>query len=255
VIADGLRLAVGTFTAIPVRPPTRIDRSAARTAMLVAPLACVPIGLAAAAIGAAGGAAGLPLLVTAGLIVGAVALGSRGLHLDGLADTADGLAASYDRDRALEIMRRGNTGPIGAVTLILVFLVQTAAAAAVLGRSWGPVAVGVLVCLSRCSLFISCAAGVRAARPNGLGAMVAGVVPRWAAVVGLLAAAVCCSGVLMLTGSVWWLGALGVLAGAVVVIALVRRTGRRFGGVTGDVLGAGIEVFLAALLVVASAAP
>lgn len=255
MITDGLRLAVGTFTAIPIKPPVRINRSVARTAMLVAPVACLPIGLGAAGVGLIGSWVGLPLLVTAGLVVGVVALGSRGLHLDGLADTADGLAASYDRDLALEIMRRGNTGPIGAVTLILVLLVQTAAAAAVLGRSWGPVAIGVLVCLSRCSLLISCAAGVRAARPDGLGAVVAGVVPRWAAVVGLLVAAACCSGVLLLTGSVWWLGALGVLIAGLVVIGLVWRTTRRFGGVTGDVLGAGIEVFLAALLVVASAGP
>ncbi|MET0965136.1 MAG: adenosylcobinamide-GDP ribazoletransferase [Nakamurella sp.] len=253
MITDGLRLAVGTFTAIPIQPPVRINRSVARTAMLLAPVACLPIGLGAAGVGLIGSWVGLPLLVTAGLIVGVVALGSRGLHLDGLADTADGLAASYDRDRALEIMRRGNTGPIGAVTLVLVLLVQTAAAAAVLGRSWGPIAIGLLVCLSRCSLLISCADGVRAARLDGLGAAVAGVVPRWAAMTGLLVAAACCSSALLLTGSVWWLGAVGVLIAALVVIGLVWRTTRRFGGVSGDVLGAGIEVSLAALLVVASA--
>lgn len=250
---DGLRLAVGTFTAIPVRPPERIDRSVARTAMLVAPLACLPIGLAAGLVGAAGNWVGLPLLVTAGLIIGAVALASRGLHLDGLADTADGLAASYDRGRALEIMRRGNTGPIGAVTLVLVLLVQSAATAAVLGRDWGPAAVGGLVCLSRCSLLISCAAGVPAARPDGLGAVVAGVVPRLFAAIGLVVTAAICSAVLLLTGSAWWLGAVAVLVAAVVVIGLVGRTSHRFGGITGDVLGAGIELSLAALLVVASA--
>jgi len=64
VIADGLRLAVGTFTAIPVRPPTRVDRTVARTAMLFAPLACLPIGLAAALVGLVGVRAGLPVLVT-----------------------------------------------------------------------------------------------------------------------------------------------------------------------------------------------
>jgi adenosylcobinamide-GDP ribazoletransferase len=252
VTADGLRLAVGTFTAIPVRPPARIDRSVARTAMVSAPLVCVPIGVGAAVIGLAGNWAGLPQLVTAGLIIGVVALSSRGLHLDGLADTADGLAASYDRERALEIMRLGNTGPIGAVTLVVVLLVQSASAAALLGRDWGPLAVGLLVCLSRCSLWISCAAGVRAARPDGLGAVVAGVVPRPISAVGLVLAAAVCSAVLLLTGSAWWLGGLGVLISAVLVVGLVLRTTKRFGGITGDVLGAGIEVFLAGLLVIAS---
>jgi adenosylcobinamide-GDP ribazoletransferase len=236
-----------------VQPPIRIDRSVARTAMLIAPLACLPIGVGAALLGLAGRWLGLPVLVTAVLIIGFVALGSRGLHLDGLADTADGLAASYDRDRALQIMRRGNTGPIGAVTLVLVLLTQVASVAAVLGREWGLVAVAVLVCLSRCSLYISCATGVPAARPDGLGAVVAGVVPRAVAAVGLVVAAAACSGVLLLTGSAWWLGSLGVLIAALVVAGLVRRAVRRFGGVTGDVLGAGIELFLAAVLVVASA--
>ena len=98
--------------------------------MIIAPLAALPIA-AAAAVGRRASAAGpaLPYLVTAALLIGVVALGSRGLHLDGLADTADGLAASYDRARALEIMRRGNTGPIGAATLVLVLIVQVAAAA------------------------------------------------------------------------------------------------------------------------------
>jgi len=223
--------------------------------MLSAPLACLPVGLGAAAVGAVGNAAGLPTLVTAGLLISVVALASRGLHLDGLADTADGLAASYDRNRALEIMRRGNTGPIGAATLVLVILVQAAAAAAVLGRDWGPVAVGVLVCLARSSLLISCISGVPAARSDGLGAVVAGVVPRLLAAVGLFVAAATCGGVLMLTGSTWWLGVVAVLVGAVVVVGLVRWVTSRLGGVTGDVLGAGIEVFLAALLVVASTAP
>jgi adenosylcobinamide-GDP ribazoletransferase len=246
-------LAVGTFTAIPVSAPHRIDRGTARLAMMAAPLACLPIGVAAVVVGLIGNGAGLPVLVTASLTVGVVGLSSRGLHLDGLADTADGLAASYDRDRALNIMRRGNTGPIGAATLVLVLIVQVAAAADVLDRPWGPVVIGGLVCLSRCSLLISCAAGVPAARPGGLGAAVAGVVPRAATGLGLALATIVASLLLVLDGSPWWRGTVALAASAVLVLGLVLRTRQRFGGITGDVLGAGIELSLAALLVVASA--
>jgi adenosylcobinamide-GDP ribazoletransferase len=252
VTADGLRLAVGTFTAVPVSAPARIDRGTARLAMLVAPLACLPIGVAAMVVGLVGNGAGLPWLVTAALTIGVVALSSRGLHLDGLADTADGLAASYDRDRALEIMRRGNTGPIGASTLVLVLIVQVAAVADLLNRPWGPVVVGGLVCLSRCSLLISCAAGVPAARPGGLGATVAGVIPRPATGLGLVLAAIVAALLIRLDGSPWWLGPVAIVVAAVLVLVLVLRTRRRFGGITGDVLGAGIELSLAGLLVVAS---
>lgn len=136
--ADGLRLAIGTFTAIRVPAPTLIDRRTARLAMVTAPLACLPMGIAAVGVGLGGRWAGLPMLVTAALTVGLVALSSRGLHLDGLADTADGLAASYDRDRAMEVMRRGNTGPMGASTLVLVLLIQVAATAELLNGPGGP---------------------------------------------------------------------------------------------------------------------
>src|SRR5690349_4272982 len=101
-------MAVGTLTTIPVPAPTVIDKRVAGGAMLLAPLASIPLAAVAALIVWAGDAAGLFPLATAALALGAVALGSRGLHLDGLADTADGLGASYDRARALEVMRRGD---------------------------------------------------------------------------------------------------------------------------------------------------
>ena len=250
--ANGFRLAVGTLTAIPVPAPTTVDRSVARAAMLLATPAVLPIGLAAAAVGAVGVAIGLPELVTAALVVGVTALGSRGLHLDGLADTADGLSASYDRSRALEIMRRGNTGPMGAATLVIVLIVQIASAASVLGRPWGALAVGGLVCLSRVSLLISCAAGVPSARPDGLGVTVAGVIPRTATGLGLVLAAAVAAGLVAATGSAWWLGVVAVAVGALTAGALVWRCTSRFGGITGDVLGAGIEGSLAAMLVIAA---
>jgi adenosylcobinamide-GDP ribazoletransferase len=251
-MADGLRLAVGTLTALRIRPPTRVGRSVARVAMLIAPVAVLPLGVLGGAIGAVGVAAGLPTPVTAALAVGAVALGTRGLHLDGLADTADGLGSGYDRDRALDIMRRGNTGPMGVAALVIVLIAQIAAASAVLARPWGFMAVGGLACLSRTALWLGCSAGVPAARPGGLGATVAGAVPRAAAGGGLLLAAAVGAVTLTPTGSPWWLGVVAVAVAALVVAGLVARCVQRFGGITGDVLGAAVEINLLALLVVAS---
>ena len=249
---DGWRLAVGTLTAFPVRAPGSVDPATARTAMVLGPVAVAPVAGVAGLLGWAASLV-LPPAVTAVLILGCFALGSRALHLDGLADTADGLTASYDRDRALEIMRRGNTGPAGAATLVLVLLLQATALSAVVSRPWGVATAVVLLCLARSSLLITCAAGVPAARPGGLGAVVAGVVPRRWAVAGGLAAAVAAAGVLLLSGRPWWQGPLAVVLAGAVVLALTVRCRQRFGGITGDVLGAGIEIAAAALLVAAAA--
>jgi adenosylcobinamide-GDP ribazoletransferase len=249
-LPDGLRLAVGTLTALRFPPPRSVDRSVARAAMLLAPVAVLPLGLVAALVGGLHPWLGLSPLVAAGLAVGAVALGTRALHLDGLADTADGLGSGYDRARALDIMRRGNTGPMGVAALVLVLLIQVAAAASVLARPWGFVTVGVLVCVSRTALYLACAAGVPSARPAGLGATVAGVVPRAVTGVGLVLASGAAAAAMMPTGSPGWLGVLAVAGGSLAVVGLVARCVGRFGGITGDVLGAAIEVELLVLLVV-----
>lgn len=251
-LRDGWRMAVGTLTAFPVRPPVSVGPGTARTAMVLGPVAAAPIAAVAGVLGWAASLV-LPPAVTAVLILGCFALGSRALHLDGLADTADGLTASYDRDRALEIMRRGNTGPAGAATLVLVLLLQGAALTSVVARPWGAAAAVALLCLARSSLLITCSAGVPAARPGGLGAVVAGVVPRLLALGGGLVAAAAAAAVLVLSGRPWWQGLLAVAVAAVAVTGLVLRCRQRFGGITGDVLGAGIEVAAAALLVAAAA--
>ncbi|RIJ77220.1 adenosylcobinamide-GDP ribazoletransferase [Nakamurella silvestris] len=246
-------MAVGTVTAVPIRPPALVDSRRAGVAMTLAPLAVLPLGICAGLLIWLGTAVAAPPLVLAALTIGLVALGSRAIHLDGLADTADGLTASYNRAKALEIMTRGNTGPAGAATLVLVLLVQTASLASIVDRPWAPVLVGTLVLISRGALAGACVRGIAAARPGGLGATVAGTVSRpVAAVVGVLLLAAG-YGVAVLGEMPWWQGPLAVLVAGCAVAALLRRCVVRLGGVTGDVLGACVEVAFAGLLVVMSA--
>ncbi|WP_246142822.1 adenosylcobinamide-GDP ribazoletransferase [Nocardioides rubriscoriae] len=226
-LVDGWRLAVGTLTALRVGAPGRVDRSTARAAMLLAPLAVVPLGVVVGLVVWAGGLVDLPPLAVALVALGALASGSRALHWDGLSDVADGLTASYDRERSLAVMKSGTAGPAGVVAVVVVLGVQAAALSAYVGDGRLAVLAGVLVCLSRCALWVVCAAPVPAARPDGLGVAFTSTVPTPVAVVG---------GVL-----------LGIVP-ALVVVALVRRCTQRFGGVTGDVMGAAIELALAALL-------
>ncbi|MEU8635903.1 adenosylcobinamide-GDP ribazoletransferase [Amycolatopsis sp. NPDC048633] len=235
-------MAVGTLTTVPVPAPRVIDRRVAGGAMMLAPLAALPLAAAAGLIAAAGEALSLPRLATAALALGAVALGSRGLHLDGLADTADGLGASYDRAKALDVMRRGDSGPTGVATLVFVLLVQVGA----LSQAELPIATVVAaVVIGRCTLSMSCARGVPSARPEGLGATVAGSVPRTVAIAIAVVAALAST---LIPGMDWWRGPLAVAVAYAVTAVLLLRCTQRLGGVTGDVLGAGVEVAVAAAL-------
>ena len=109
-----------------------------------------------------------------------------------------------------------------------------------------------LVCCSRAILSVCCARGVPAARVDGLAVTYAGTVSRTMTVLTWLVVAVLCVDVLDWAGWPWWRGLVVAGAGLLVGAALTYRCVTRFGGVTGDVFGAAIEVTLAAMLVAAS---
>jgi adenosylcobinamide-GDP ribazoletransferase len=253
--ADSWRLAVGTLTALPVRPPGQVDRDRAGVAMLLAPLAVVPLGLAALVVAGAGDALGLPDLVVALLAVGAVVLGNRGFHLDGLSDVADGLAASYDRDRSLAVMKTGTSGPAGTVAVVLVLGLQVAGLAGILATAGGWRAgalAGLAVCVSRAALAACCVRGLRPARPDGLGRTYTETVPPALAAVLWAVGAALLALVGRAAGLDWWRGPLAAALALAVVAVVLARAVRRFGGVTGDVFGAAVEGALATLLLALS---
>ncbi len=251
---NGLRLSIGTLTVLRVPPPTVVDRAVAGRAMQLAPVAALVPAAAAAVVVLAGWWAGTPPLVTGALAVGALALASRGLHLDGLADTADGLASGYDRERALAVMRSGDVGPAGAATLLVVVVTQAAAVGALAAGWRGALVVAAAVVASRGALAVCCVPGVPSARPHGLGATVAGSVPVSRAVAATTVSTSVLGVVVALAGLPWWSGPLAVLLGLGAVGVLLRRCVRRLGGVTGDVLGACVEVALTTSLVVLATA-
>jgi len=248
MLLDAWRLSVGTLTALRVGHPSTVDRRVAGGAMLLAPLAVVPLGVLVGLIGWGGRELELSPLAVAAVAVGALALGSRALHLDGLSDVADALTASYDRERSLEVMKGGTSGPAGSAALVVVLGVQAASLAAVLSMPRGPVVAGFLVCASRAILAVTCARGVPAARGNGLAATYAGTVPRAVTAVTWVVVTASSVAVLEWAGLDWWRGLVVAVAALAVGAALTHRCVRRFGGVTGDVFGAAIEVSLATML-------
>ena len=236
----GLRLALSMFTVTPVRV-RRVDRAAAGVAMALAPAVGALLGtvLGAAALGALVAGAG-HALAAAGVVTRGALL-TRGLHLDGLADTTDSLGSYRDQQTALEIMKRSDIGPFGVAALILVLLLQATAGARVLTAA--PLALvvslAVVAASGRLGVTIACRRGVPPARETGMGALVAGTTARPTAVIAAI-------GVGLLAISAVparpWQGPLALAVALGCSMLLTRHAVRRLGGITGDVLGAIVEV-------------
>jgi adenosylcobinamide-GDP ribazoletransferase len=268
VSVSGLRLSVTLLTVIPWRPrrgetlamPSRADAAAA---MAWAPVVGLLLGvIAAAVLLMADHPLGAGPLTASGLAVGSLALLTRGLHLDGLADLADGLASGKPGPAALDIMRRSDIGPLGTVTLIMTLLLQVTALsqAESAGHGRGPASLIAAMVTSRLALTWACRRGVPAARPDGLGALVAGSVrPAIPAVVTAATLAAAAAAVAISAAAagrpLGWTLPLAVAAGLGAALAVQRHAVRRLGGITGDVLGALAEVAATVTLVVAAMGP
>jgi len=241
-----LALALSWLTVLPVRTGEP-SRQVAGGALRWAPAVGGVLGAAAGALVWGATAVGVPGLVAGLLAVGFLALATRGMHVDGLADTADGLGCYGPPERALAVMKDGGAGPFAVVTLLVVLGTQAGSFAAVSG--WRLVAVGALACaVGRVGFCWVARHGVPAARPGGLGASVAQSQPAWVAGVWWLALA---GAGYLLAG--WW-GPAAVVLPAALTIGLGAHTARRFGGMSGDVLGAAAELGTAAALLVLATA-
>ena len=247
MLLRGLRLAVTLLTAIPLPgrgPGPAPSRRDAAAAMAWAPVVGLLLG------GVAGGVLDLAAhvghtgpLLAAVLAVTALALLTRGLHLDGLADLADGLGSRRPAEEALAIMKRSDSGPFGVVTLVLTLGIQIAALAHAQALGRGVPAVLAAAVTGRLALTWACRRGVPAARGSGLGVLVAGTVPP--AIPAALTAAT--------LGGAWAYGIIiliAVAAGLIASLALTALAVRRLGGITGDVLGALVEVTATVCLLV-----
>lgn len=251
-VADTLRFAFGTLTVLPVAVG-RWDRAAARGGMAAAPAVGLVVGGGAAAVGAAlHGLGASPLLAAVGAVA-VPAAATRALHLDGLADTADGLGSGKPAEEALRVMKRSDIGPFGVVVLVLVLLAQTAALTACYGHGWvyGGTAAVVAAVVGRTAMTTACREGVAAARPGGLGAAVAGVLaPGTAWAIALVVTVLAGTAGLGFGGGIALRTACAAGVGLLCAESLLRRCGRRFGGVTGDVFGALCETAVTAALLV-----
>ncbi|MBO8192932.1 adenosylcobinamide-GDP ribazoletransferase [Streptomyces oryzae] len=254
-VPEGLRFAFGTLTVLPVSV-ARWDRAAARAGMVCAPVVGLVVGVVAAAIGGVLLVCGASPLLAAVATVAVPAVLTRGLHLDGLADVADGLGSGRPAEEALRVMKQSDIGPFGVLTLVFTLLGQVAAVAALYAEGWAAGAAGAVASavVARGALALASREGVPAARPEGLGAAVAETVPRGAALGAALGVTGCCAGLALAAGPVGRVAGFAAAAvlGLCAAEGLLRRCVRRFGGVTGDVFGAVAETAGCCVLVVAA---
>jgi adenosylcobinamide-GDP ribazoletransferase len=164
-----------------------------------------------------------------------------GLHLDGLADSADAWVGGLgDKGRTLDIMKDPRSGPFGVMALVLVLLCKWTAISTLIASGaafnlvWIPV-------LARAELSLLCLR-TPYARPEGIGAELRGHLPRTAAGVGPAIALIACA--LFLGASALALAA----AGGTVFVLWRRFMVARLGGFTGDTAGALVELSEAFML-------
>lgn len=185
-------------------------------------------------------------LVQAGILLIVWVLITGGLHLDGLADSADAWVGGLgDKERTLEIMKDPYCGPSAVVLLVLVLLLKFSALVGIIAAEnwWALLLIPMLSRSTLLALFLT----TPYVRPGGLGELLAQYMPRnqlkW-----------------LLLGSVlmtWFiLGGLGfvmIIVAAIVCFLLRAMMLKRLDGLTGDTAGANVELVEIVLLVVAIA--
>ena len=181
----------------------------------------------------------LPVSVVAVLIVTLEAFLTGALHMDGLADTADGLGGGRDREHALSIMRDHAVGTYGAVALILLIVLKVTSMAALITRPHWWVylllapSLGRWTVLPLARFFRYARGGTSAINYMGMGELA------W----GTAVTAVVCVAVGQVRGVICW------AAVAILTALFGLYCKKRIGGVTGDTLGANVEIGESAVLV------
>jgi len=233
-----LRSAMAFLTVLPVA--TSEGAPGERLGRAYFPAIGAVVGLLSASVFAFLDAFTTPLLAAAAATA-TLALLTGALHLDGLADSADGLFGGGDVARRLEVMRDPRLGSFGTVAVVLV-LVGEVAAIASMSPGRAVAALVIAGALSRLAMLFVITL-VPYVRPSGLGVAAGDSSHR---VVDLALGSAFAAAACLLD---WRRALLAVCLVAVTALAVIALTRRRLGGATGDVYGATAELSMLAALV------
>lgn len=233
-------IALQFLSSLPIRLPGMPTPQQSGRSLLFYPLVGLLFGVLLLALNQV--LEGSPLLLHAASLLGAWVVLSGGLHLDGLADSADAWLGGFgDRERTLVIMKDPRSGPIAVVTLVVVLLLKFSAALALIEAhsSLGLLLAPVIARAAMLALFLN----TPYVRPGGLGQALADHLPRRAGLRVLAAVVLFC----VLMGG--WAAAWVLLVCTGGFFWLRRLMVQRLGGSTGDTAGAMLELLETLVLV------
>lgn len=240
--------AVGFLTILPLPGRTGTNEQALAGSLWFFPMVGLLIGAVAAGAGWLGSTV-LPLPVVTVLLVFILLAASGGLHMDGLADTADGFFSARPRERILTIMRDSHVGAMGVMAIVLTLALKIAALASFPNEHlWVPALLMPLA--GRCVLVLLTAIQPYARSEGGLATPFYAGSAKPAAALALT----------IFTGTAWLVaGAAGLVAVAGVLVGSLLfafHCQHKIGGATGDTLGAACELAetVTALLLIAQPA-
>lgn len=236
-ILEGPATALSWTTILPIRGATAFDRTTGARVLASLPVAGLAHALLATSIGLLGVRWSADPLLVAVLITAALELFSRFMHLDGLADVADGLGSYAPPARAREIIADSSTGLIGMAAAVLSMGVFTAASAALLTDTrwellWAPI-MG-----ARIAAMVNGHTSFHPMNPKGFGALMVGTVRTWWIAAWCVVYAVLAASISSTFGAGEPLLLVCVLAVMLALaVWLARHCHRRFEGLNGDTSG------------------
>ncbi|HEY3373920.1 MAG TPA: adenosylcobinamide-GDP ribazoletransferase [Candidatus Aquicultor sp.] len=241
------RLALSFLSILPAGLKDEVDDRTIRGSVVFFPVVGAIIGIILLAIGWLAKNILEPLALSAVIVV-ALAVLTRGLHLDGLADTFDGLFGGTGKECILDIMKDSRIGSFGVVAIVAVLLLKAVILAQILGQStWLAVlALVVFPVIGRWSACVSLGTQRYARGSGGLGESFT----RLSDTRVVIATSII---TLVVVGSLLLLWTVPVMLSALALtLAFNVMVGRKIGGITGDTVGAIVEINeVAALLVMA----
>ncbi|MCP4137222.1 MAG: adenosylcobinamide-GDP ribazoletransferase [bacterium] len=238
-------LQIQFLTRIPLPVEVEFDDDIFARSFVFAPLIGLLIGAVLGGVYYLVGLTGKEL-ITAIAVVTALVFMTGALHLDGLADAADGLFSNRPKERVLEIMKDSRIGTNGTVAIVLILILK----------------IGLLVSLDKTNLFyyiivmpvfsrmsIAWIAGISGYARDDKG-MGSAIVEKTGLTTIILAT------LIALAAAVLFIGLMAAAAAFAVIlftVLLSRYSTKKIGGITGDIIGANIElsevVFLISILV------